>query len=55
VTAIHLPEFVLFCSGCKRPFEAPSGDKDVECSHCGKRMHVVTIQPAGEASEARGG
>jgi hypothetical protein len=56
-TAIRLPELVLFCSGCKRPFEAPrsSGTLDVECRWCGKAMHVVTVDPAGEASRAQGG
>jgi LSD1 subclass zinc finger protein len=57
MSAIHLPELVLFCSGCKRPFEAPrsAGTKQVECSHCGHPMHIVTIAPADEAGEARGG
>jgi hypothetical protein len=55
MSAIHLPELVLFCSGCKRPFEAPrsAGNLDVECRWCGKAMHVVTIGQAGEKGAAR--
>jgi LSD1 subclass zinc finger protein len=57
VSAIHLPELVLFCSGCKRPFEAPrsAGTKPVECRWCGHPMHVVTLAPANGSSQARGG
>jgi hypothetical protein len=44
---------VVICTGCAEAIPAPRGKGgQVQCQHCGKRITVVNIQPAGESSRA---
>ena len=46
------PMPVVICSGCGHPIPAPRGSAGIQCRDCGKRMQVVSISPATQASRA---
>jgi LSD1 subclass zinc finger protein len=43
---------VIICTGCAHEIPAPRGAARVQCRDCGKRMQVVSISPAQQATRA---
>jgi hypothetical protein len=43
---------VVICTGCSHPIPAPRGSAALQCRDCGKKMQIVSISPAAQASRA---
>jgi LSD1 subclass zinc finger protein len=46
------PVPVIICTGCQHPIPAPRGSAAIQCRDCGKKMQIVSISPANQATRA---